>query len=61
METNTENIPASEQVQCASCGESYPPSEFEHSFYCDASQGTESETVTECRECLREAMEGGER
>lgn len=48
---------ASNQKQCPSCEEWFPLGEFEHPFYCDASQGMESETADVCRECLREQNE----
>ncbi|WP_395138284.1 hypothetical protein [Armatimonas sp.] len=42
---------------CSSCERWFPNAEFEHPFYCEASQGTESETSEICRECLREQNE----
>ena len=45
---------ASNQKQCNSCEEWFSLGEFEYPFYCDASQGMESETTEFCRECLRD-------
>ena len=42
---------------CRSCETWFPNAEFEHPFYCQQSEGMESETADACRECLREQNE----